>query len=313
MELRPPDRWLRCQLHCHTTASDGLPEPDALIARYADAGFDVVAVTDHWAITVPESDRVLVLPAAELSADLPRAPHEVEVLAIGIDVLPEPRAAFATLAGCVDWIVAAGGVPFLAHPRWSALVPDDALGAPGLAGLEVLNGGCEIQQGNGLADAYWDAVSGVGLLLTGIATDDAHDACGADGTDSLVGWTNVAADARTREAVVDALRRGAFHASTGPVLLGVEVGPDGIEVACTPAASVGLQSGPWDGGRVNADPALLDHRGEVLERDADGLITRARLGLPLHSGWGRIEVRAPDGGRAWGAPLPFDGPRQPYA
>ena len=81
--------FLRCQLHSHTTASDGLPEPDALVARYADAGFDVLAITDHWGITLPATDRLLLLPASELSADLDRAPFEAEVLAIGIDALPE--------------------------------------------------------------------------------------------------------------------------------------------------------------------------------------------------------------------------------
>lgn len=300
--------FLRCQLHSHTTASDGLPEPDALVARYADAGFDVLAITDHWGITLPATDRLLLLPASELSADLDRAPFEAEVLAIGIDALPEPRAAFPDLAACVDWIRAAGGVPFLAHPRWSTLVPADV--PAGLAGLEVLNGGCEVQQGNGLADAFWDALSNTGMLLPGIATDDAHDACSPK-SDSLIGWTNVAAEP-TRESVLDALRRGAFHASTGPVLESVEVGADGIEVRCSPASSVLLASGPWDGCAVNADPAVIDHRGEVLERDADGLITRARLGLPEHSDWGRVEVRAPGGGRAWGGALALAGAGKPY-
>lgn len=305
---------LRCQLHCHTTASDGRPAPAALLDRYADAGFDVVAITDHWAITAPPSDRVLVLPASELSARLERPPFEVEVLALGIDALPEPREAFPTLATCVAWVLAAGGVPFLAHPRWSALVPADALAAPGLAGLEVYNGGCEIEQGNGISDAFWDAVSEQGLLLPGIATDDAHDACGEAGSDSLLGWVNLDAAERTRDAVLAALRAGAFHASTGPTLLGVDVDADtdAVEVTCTPAASVALVSGPWDGCRVNADPARSDYRGAVLERDADGLITRARLEPPEYCAWGRVEVRDADGGRAWGSPLALPGPRRPY-
>lgn len=300
--------FLRCQLHAHTTASDGLPEPDALVAHYADAGFDVLAITDHWGITVPETDRLVLLPASELSADLDRAPFEAEVLAIGIDALPEPRAAFPDLAACVAWIRAAGGVPFLAHPRWSGLVPADV--PEGLAGVEVFNGGCEVQQGNGLSDAFWDALADGGALLPGIATDDAHDACG-DAADSLLGWTNVAAEP-TRASVLDALRRGAFHASTGPVLESVDVGPDGIEVACSPASAVLLASGPWDGCAVNADAGVSDYRAVALERDADGLITRARLDLPEFSPWGRIEVRAPDGGRAWGPPLPLPGARRAY-
>lgn len=303
---------LRVQLHCHTTASDGATQPEALLDHYAAAGFDAVAITDHWAITAPRHDDVLVLPAAELSADLPRAPFEAEVLAIGIDVLPEPRSAFPSIAACVAWVRDAGGVAFLAHPRWSALVPEDVLAVEGLAGMEVFNGGCELEQGNGLADAYWDALADAGLRLPGIATDDAHDACGEDGADSLLGWTNVDVAQPTRQAVVDALRRGAFHASTGPELLAVVAGPGGVEVSCSPAIAVHLVSGPWDGCAVNADPARSDYRGEILERDGDGLITRARLGLPEYRGWGRVEIRAPDGGRAWGAPIALPGERRSY-
>ena len=39
--------WLRCQLHSHTTNSDGEATPDGLVEHYARAGFDVLAITDH--------------------------------------------------------------------------------------------------------------------------------------------------------------------------------------------------------------------------------------------------------------------------
>ena len=34
-------------LHCHTTASDGILSPAALIDRFADEGVTLVAVADH--------------------------------------------------------------------------------------------------------------------------------------------------------------------------------------------------------------------------------------------------------------------------
>jgi hypothetical protein len=306
--------WLRCQLHCHTTRSDGTPEPDELVRHYADAGFDVVAITDHWLITAaePDPDGPLLLPASELSADLPRAPFEAEVLALGIDALPEPRAAFGTLAACADWIAERGGAAVLAHPRWSMLTPDDVLAAPALHGLEVFNGGCALEQGNGLADAVWDAVSERGLLLGAVATDDAHRAGDPTGSDSLLGWTWVRAAARTPDAVVAALRAGRAYGSSGPVIHALERVAGGLEVACSPAVAMALASGPWDGGRVSADPARAAHRARVLERDADGLIVRAHLDEPEFCGWGRVEVEAPGGGRAWTGPIGLPGARAPY-
>ena len=299
-----PGEWLRCQLHCHTDCSDGEPTVDELVAHYDAAGCDVLAITDHWLITRFEHPRMLCLPASELSSALDRAPFEAEVLALGIDELPEPREEFPTIEACAAWIAEHGGVAFLAHPHWSSLVADDIVAAPSLAGLEVFNGGSEVHQGRGLSEVHWDMALQLGASPTAIATDDAHEAGGARGSDSRLGWTMVKAAARTREAVVEALRAGAFYATTGPELLDVAAADDGsVTVRCSPAAAVALRSGAWDGGRVNADPAISGYRGEILERDADGLITGARFEQPAHWPWGRIDLWAADGGRAWSNPL----------
>ena len=43
--------WLRCALHAHTTNSDGEMAPDMLVRHYEWAGYDVLAITDHWVRT----------------------------------------------------------------------------------------------------------------------------------------------------------------------------------------------------------------------------------------------------------------------
>jgi hypothetical protein len=43
--------WLRCALHAHTTQSDGELAPRHLARHYERAGYDVLAITDHWRIT----------------------------------------------------------------------------------------------------------------------------------------------------------------------------------------------------------------------------------------------------------------------
>ena len=52
--------WLRCALHAHTTRSDGELAPELLAAHYARAGYDVLAITDHWRLTDAESSELLV-------------------------------------------------------------------------------------------------------------------------------------------------------------------------------------------------------------------------------------------------------------
>ncbi|MGZ8740910.1 MAG: PHP domain-containing protein, partial [Gaiellaceae bacterium] len=76
--------WLRCALHAHTTRSDGELEPDALAAHYERAGYDVLAITDHWKRTeAPSTERLLVLPSVELNCILPDA-RDGHVLGYGI-------------------------------------------------------------------------------------------------------------------------------------------------------------------------------------------------------------------------------------
>jgi hypothetical protein len=294
--------WLRCQLHAHTTNSDGEPSPEELCAHYAGAGFDVLAITDHWHVTDCEHAPLVVIPSSELSASAPTPSGEAEALALGVAELPEPRAPFADIEAMAAWIAGRGGVPVLCHPYWSGLRAEDVLAAPSLAAIEVWNGGSEVQQGNGLSSVHWDGVLQEGRLLPAVATDDCH----APGQDSGFGWTWVLAGERTAAAVLEALRAGRSYASAGPRLHGVEADGEGVVVRCSPARSVRLRSGPWDGCAVNADPAAGDWRGRPLERDGDGLLTVVRLERPEQWHWGRIEVEDAAGRCAWGNPFRFE-------
>jgi hypothetical protein len=292
--------WLRCALHAHTTNSDGEATPEGLCNHYARAGFDVLAITDHWHVTDHEHPTLVVIPSSELSARVEGGVGEAEVLALGVPVLPEVRDYFPTLEDCAAWVAGRGGVPYLCHPYWSGLTADHYASAPSLVGLEIFNAGSELANGNGLSTVHWDDVLHRGLRAFGIATDDCH----YPGSDSRFAWTSVRVDEPSREAVLAALREGRFYASAGPEILGVEVWDGGVEVRCSPARAVAVRSGPWDGCRVNADPRALDWRGSVLARDDHGAIVAARFEPPEYWRWGRVEVEAADGARAWSNPFP---------
>jgi hypothetical protein len=291
--------WLRCQLHAHTTNSDGSPSPAELCAHYLGLGFDVLAITDHWHVTGHDLDGLVVVPSSELTARAETPSGEAEVLALGVHDLPEMREAFADIEALAAWIAAHGGVPFLCHPYWSGLRADQILAAPSLAGIEIWNGGSEIQQGNGLSTVHWDDAIQQGRMLLGIATDDCHE----PGQDSGFGWTWVQAAERSEAAVLAALRAGRFYASAGPRLLGVEVDDASVVVRSSPVRAIRLRSGPWDGCSVNAEPAAGNWRGVPVEQDADGLLVAARLEHPELHNWARIELEDVDGRRAWGNPF----------
>src|SRR5437588_10150022 len=81
--------WLRCALHAHTTNSDGELSPDLLVRHYEWAGYDVLAITDHWVRTAePSTKKLLVIPSTELNAVAPTREHDAHVVALGLAVDP---------------------------------------------------------------------------------------------------------------------------------------------------------------------------------------------------------------------------------
>ena len=289
--------WFRCALHAHSTNSDGELAPEFLVRHYDWAGYDVLAITDHWFRTVEASTRgLLVIPSTELNARCPTMRDDAHVLALGLATDPElPEGEFAPLQEVVDWIAANGGLPFLAHTYWSGLRSELWWETKGLLGIEVWNSGCELELGRGDSSLHWDEVLERGRPLTALATDDSHH----PGYDSGFAWTWVRAAERTQEAILAAIAAGAFYGSTGPEIQGVEVSDDEVVVRCSPAAAVTLYSGRWHGARANEGRLGYPNHSEILERDAEGRLTAVRLRRPYDAPYGRIEVLDRNGRKAW--------------
>lgn len=291
--------WLRCALHAHTTNSDGELSPDMLVRHYEWAGFDVLAITDHWVRTVERSTRkLLVIPSTELNAVV-GAGHDAHVLALGVEADPVPPDAFAPIQEVVDWILEHDGVPYLAHTYWSGLRTSDWEACAGLVGVEVWNSGCELEIGRGDSSVHWDEALEAGYPLLGLATDDSHH----PGYDSGFAWTMVRAAERSREAVLDALRSGSFYGSCGPQIHDVEQDGNAVVVRCSPAESVTLVSSRHRGARANAGRLGYPNGSTILERDSAGLVTACRLEKPPLAPYGRVEVSDTAGHRAWTNPL----------
>jgi PHP domain len=294
--------WLRCQLHCHTTNSDGEASPSELCGAYASLGFDAVAITDHWHVTVHDAAPLITVPASELTSRSASPTGEAEALAIGVDRLPDAREPFESVEAMARWISGEGGFPVLCHPYWSGMEPAELAAAPSLGAVEVWNGSAQLLQGNGLSSVHWDAASQGGLLLPGVATDDCHTPPG----DCGLGWTWVLAAERTPAGVVEGLRAGRCYGSTGPRILSVEVEPGAVRVRCSPARTVRLRSGPWDGCAAHAD-GRGDWRGAAAALDGEGLLVEARLDYPEFWRWARVEIVDAAGGLAWGRPVRLPG------
>ena len=229
----------RANLHTHSTRSDGKFTPDEVLKLYADAGYDVMCMTDHMRTSnVGELDPhgMLLLPGVELhpSGGRIRRSH-----LLGVNVPEDFDVSVARLSETgenfmqqtVDAVNAAGGLCYFAHPYWCGFRSEEVAALRGLAGIEVYNtstryiGRCYNMQ-------LWDELCDMGLLFPALAVDDTHRP-----RDLFMGWTEICCEKRTRECVVDALRRGSFYATQGPKFKRLSFADGVFEAEFTPVTS----------------------------------------------------------------------------
>ena len=312
--------WLKAALHTHSTVSDGTLTPRYLAQSYAEAGFDVLSITDHWRLTdVPPTGRLLTVPGAELGFDLahPNYPRQSgEFLVYGLDHVPEDPGGdrdnwivntdenwetrtFPSLTVASQWAAAMDAVVYVAHPYWNGLSVDDLLATEGYVGLEVFNASAEVETGRGDSSTWWDVLLGKGRTMFGIGTDDQHYPLFELGA----GWTMVHAAERSREAVLEALRTGQSYFSHGPAIHDITPVEGGVEVSCSPARTVILHR-EFELGVSVSIGANGRRMGRILETSPDGLITRVLLddedASPVYR---RVSVVDAQGRRAWSNPL----------
>ncbi len=317
--------WFRGNLHCHTTESDGAMPPDRLVAHYSYAGWDFLAITDHWKVTTfPEGTAlpdITLLPSIEIgtAAGSTRAGTNYHV--VGINVQEELPRREETGPAAAQWYVDAireqGGEAHIAHAYWSGLRLEDLAAVKGCYALEVYNADTEVHIGRGLSAAVWDDLLTERLPWCAVAVDDCH----RPGYDSLRAWTVVRAPDRSPEALMDALRAGHFYASNGPEILDVRWEPEGtrngvpyggaVTVRCSPVRSVSLVADATRGSRVNAGPFGMTQRARRLRGETgrpegvlEGeLLTGAELQLQGNERYVRVQVEDALGRCAWTNPL----------
>lgn len=312
--------WLRCQLHAHTTESDGWLSPERLRRYHAQAGYDVLAITDHDRLTqTPASHRghggddgLLVIGGTELSLTSPESGGPLHVLGIGVEAFPEIEdERTSTLAEAAAAIQRAGGLAYVAHPWWSGHRADELGDFSGVTGVEVFNAGCEVEQGRGSSEAQWDLWLAAGHRLTAIAADDLH----TPGYESFRAWTMVHATERSREAVLSALAAGRSYATTGPRITSIAVDGGGLHVRSTPARSITVLAQPPFGARVNAGRHEIAYFGNRLAtadgHGSEGMIEDEWLTgaeFPTLAGapglrYLRVVITDPYGRSAWSNPV----------
>ena len=223
--------------------------PEEAVARYREAGYDFLALTDHWRITETASpgDDFLLLLGTELDGGRSETGDSFHVLGFGLSEVAELPAYGLAVPEMIAWIAAHGGVSVLAHPYWSGLTYRDLLPWEGPIGIEVFNTVCEHMIAKGHSSVQWDDLLSRGREWWGLAVDDCHSARSATYASVMVKATEL-----TREAIVAALQRGEFYSTNGPLIEEVVLSPNGLRVRTSPVREINFMAQSSSGRRNRA-------------------------------------------------------------
>lgn len=286
-------RFFRGNIHGHSTRSDGHLSPEAACARYRDAGYDFVCLTDHFLkeygfpitdTTAFRREGFTTILGAEVHTPAMANGLLWHILAVGLPADFAPTAEGETGPALAQRCADAGAFVSLTHPEWNALSLQDALAVEAAQAIEVYNhtGAVNADRGSGayLLDACLEA--GRDLFVT--AVDDSH---WAQRLDAFGGWVMVKAEANEPDALVAALRAGRFYASQGPQIHNVARDGDVLRVETSPVASAFLIGPPTVYTRLHGSDMI-----------------KAVLPLERFVGkWCRVVVVDAAGRKAWTNPL----------
>jgi hypothetical protein len=295
-----PGRFWRGNLHTHSTLSDGLRSPEEVCRFYESAGYDFLALTEHflesfgWPIvdTRPfRSETFTTIIGAELHPAGDRmelgAPWHILAVGLPLDFAPSPPE--ETGPELAHRALAAGAYVVAPHPQWNSMTDRDVEALQPIHALEIFNASASDDNDSAESAYMLDLLLARGRRLTACATDDAHFVLNTRDRES--GWVMVKSESLDPDSLLTALKAGDSYSSTGPVIHSLTVEPGKLlRLRCSPANRIFLIGGP-------ATYQTIGEQG----------ITEAEFDLSSWtSPYARVLVRDDVGRKAWTNPIWFE-------
>lgn len=227
--------WYKGNTHTHTINSDGDSTPDEVVRWYREHGYNFLVLSDHNYLTETDglnsvfgaANKFLLIRGEELTDEFQKKPIHINGLNVKELVRPQHGESLAaTIQNDVNAIRRADGVPHINHPNFHwAFGVNELKAVKNYRLLEIYNGHPQVNNlgGGGLPglEAMWDDILSAGMVVYGIAVDDAHNfKTPGDKTKSTPGhgWVMVRASSLNAADILQALEQGEFYASTGVTL-----------------------------------------------------------------------------------------------
>jgi len=279
-------RWYKGNLHTHTTRSDGQRTPGEAAALYRENGYDFLALTDHWKVSVTTRTPEGLLLLAGVEYNFGETAREGVYHIVGFGMYTDPGVSRTDgPQAAVDRIRAAGGLAVLAHPAWSLNTVEHIRALSRVDATEIFNSVSDLPRNcRPYSGCVLDAAAAEGRLLPLLAVDDTHfyarEACRS--------YVMVRAEENTPPALLAAIRRGDFYATQGP-RLSVEYEDGALRVTTSPVSSiVFFTDSPW-----------VTHRADV----GRGLTEAVYTPSPRDT-FVRVEATDAEGRTAWSNYIP---------
>ena len=242
-----PLRWYKGNTHTHTLNSDGDSTPDDVVRWYREHGYRFLVLTDHNYLTSVDAlnalhgadDRFLVIRGEEVTDQFAGKSIHVNGLDVSVAVPPQGgKSVLDVLQRNVDAIRRVDGVPHINHPNYEwAITADELRQVRNTRLFEIFNGHPHVNNAGGggvpSLEETWDQILSAGAWLYAIAVDDAHT-FKQPGNPSVAGpgrgWVVVRAPRLDTRAILDAIERGDFYASTGVELAEYQASTASIRV-----------------------------------------------------------------------------------
>lgn len=282
----------KANLHTHSTNSDGSYSPEEVIRLYSGAGYDVVSFSDHRKtnkVSGYDGKNMTLLSGIEMH---PMGPRGImwHILAAGV---PEDFTYNDAGTGqeAVDAALAAGAAVFCAHPYWCGLTSAEVASLKGIHGIEVYNSSCR-SIGRDYNMQNWDELLDAGYRYTGIAVDDVHTC-----RHLFRGYTVIAAEDKTPESLVAALKSGSFYSSQGPEFYSITLENNILKADFSPVSTAIVMRRRSGGNCFNMPDMTGPGTGKTQ-------ITHLELDLSQYKDtYARIQLCDDEGRMAWSNPV----------
>lgn len=302
---QPALQWFKGNTHAHTLESDGDSTPEEVTRWYKEHGYHFLVLSDHNVHTsiaalnakyaVPGA--FTLIPGEEVTSSFESKSIHVN----GIDTRErigrqQGTSVVEVVQKSVDAIRAQDAVPHINHPNFNwSLTPEQLRAVKHNTLFEIFNGHPMVNNdgGGGIqgTEGAWDAILSNGVLLYGIAVDDAHNFKDM-GNPKLAGpgrgWVVVRAATLAPRAILAAMERGDFYASTGVELSDYQVTPTSMTIT--------VKKDTFAKYRIQ----FIGTGGAVLHEALDSPATYTFRGT---EGYVRARILESNGRRAWCQPV----------